>query len=76
MHAVNSAICPEVENYESTSEIGKRYRRLGVEPFEIFWKLRGVDRALILRCHSLRLSPRFADQSENSPAVIISRQAS
>jgi hypothetical protein len=53
MHAVNSAVGPEVEDYQSTAQISQCQRRRSVEPLEVFWKLRGVDGAFIFRSHSV-----------------------
>jgi hypothetical protein len=56
VHAVNSAVGPEVEDYESAFEIGHADRRDGVDPLEFFGEPWSVDRSYVSfrQCLALR----------------------
>ena len=56
VHAVNSAVGPELQDYQLAAQVSKADREVCVDPLEALRKLRCVDLACVLRCHAAVLS--------------------
>src|SRR5215471_15767855 len=46
VHAIDAAICPEIEYHYLSAKVSDRYRSRGVEPIESWWKVGCVDLTL------------------------------